>query len=65
MNKYNDNDISSDYERQENTNKHFNIFDIENKFNDIFIEAQNPDNPDNNEKKAKIILSKEIIVFFQ
>ena len=35
--KDNENDIISDYERQENKNKHFNIFDTEYKFNHIFI----------------------------
>ena len=35
--KDNENDIISDYERQENKNKHFNIFDTDNKFNHIFI----------------------------
>ena len=35
--KYSENGISSNYERQENKNKHFNIFDTEYKFNHIFI----------------------------
>ena len=49
IDKNNDNYISNDYERQENNNKHFNIFDTENIFNDIFIESQNHNNFDNNQ----------------
>ena len=62
--KNNENDMSSDYERQENRNKHFNIFDTENKFNEIFIESQKPDNSDNNPKNDDIFIKRNNSRFF-
>ena len=35
-------DFNSNNEKEENINQHFNIFDTENKFNDIFIGNQKP-----------------------
>ena len=46
-----DNDRSNELyinnEMKENTNKHYNIFDTENKFNDIFLENQKPNTINN------------------
>ena len=56
----NENDIindSNDYninlENKDNINKHFNIFDTENKFNHIFIGAQETNNSDEKNNKYK------------
>ena len=50
----NDNDLSNNFSNksieEENINKHFNIFDTENKFNDIFI-GQHKSNDSNNSQK--------------
>ena len=57
----NENDIindSNDYnlnlENKENINKHFNIFDTENKFNHLFIGAQETNNLDKNNNSQQL-----------
>ena len=54
--KNNDNDFINDYnlsiEKPENINEHYNIFDTENKFNDIFIGKQKYKYSENNQQET-------------
>ena len=65
-----DNDSSNELyinnEMKENSNKHYNIFDTENKFNDIFLENQksNTINILQRNNNYNIILAIKIIVIF-